>query len=66
MKEYIRTEYITDFMQKQKLSKKAFSELCGITVYTLNRILLNNVSLRISPYVKIAKAIKVRLSDLFL
>ena len=64
MQKTINTELITDFMQKQNLNKKAFCELCDISVYMLNKVLLKNTKISIVPYIKIADAIKISLDDL--
>jgi len=63
MENLVNTELITNYMRDNKLSKKAFCELCKISVGTLNKI-LNNVHLRVTPYLKIARLLNVRMSEL--
>lgn len=61
----IKTELITNFIKENNLSKAAFCKLCKISTGTLNRVLADNNALRISALFKIAKAIKIKLHELF-
>ena len=65
MENLIKTELIENFMSEKKLSKVGFCKECKISVATLNKILRNNDNLRIIALFKIAKVMKINISDLF-
>lgn len=60
----INTELINCYLKKQKLTKTDFCKVCGISLYTLNKILKNNKIRSVVPFIKIAKLMKVMLKDL--
>ena len=51
-------------MKENHLNKAAFCRLCGISVYSLNKILTNPKGLRVTPIVKIVNLLNIKLSDL--
>ncbi|MBO5394790.1 MAG: helix-turn-helix transcriptional regulator [Clostridia bacterium] len=64
MKNTINTKPILSFMKENHLNKAAFCRLCGISVYSLNKILTNPKGLRVTPIVKIVNLLNIKLSDL--
>ena len=64
MKIRIKIELILNFMKEQGLNKKQFCKLCGIGMDTLNKLLSNNVKIRLISAYKIAKTLSIRMQDL--
>lgn len=62
-KNYVNTKLIFDFMKQNNLSKKQFSERCGISVGCLNRF-LSGQSILSSKLRKIILALGVKAKDL--
>ncbi|MBP3344742.1 MAG: helix-turn-helix domain-containing protein [Clostridia bacterium] len=64
MKTIVNKNLITSYMNNNKMSKTLFCKKCGISLYVLNKIMTNPEGMRIPPFIKIAKTINVKLSDL--
>lgn len=60
----INIQIIVDYMQQHKLNKAQFCDACGISIYTLNKILKNESIRKITPFIKMALYMKVKLKDL--
>ena len=65
MKSRLKTELIKYYIFKNKLTKKAFCEKCGISTYALNKLLKHDYSVGISAVFKIAKVIDIELYLMF-
>jgi DNA-binding XRE family transcriptional regulator len=66
MKIKMNIELIKDFMEKNKLSKKQLAKDCSISVPTLNKILSSNPNFKCFSALRLAKRMKVRVSDIFM
>lgn len=58
-------DIIKKWMEHRKFSKKKTAEYCGISVATLNKLLLGKTNVRITNAIKLVKALKISL-DLLL
>lgn len=61
----IDTKLIEKYMVANSLSKNKFCNVCGISVCTLKKILLNDFNFGISALFKIAKVIKMEVYQMF-
>lgn len=61
----INIALIIKHMEKHKLSKIAFCNLCKISVGTLNKILAGKDNVRITALFKIAKILNIKICELF-
>ena len=60
----MNTKIIIEFMQQHKQTKTEFCNACGISLYILNKILNNVYPLKITPFIKMALYMNVKLKDL--
>lgn len=64
MKNKFKKEIIDNYLKENKISKTRFCKLCGISPYTLKKI-LNNENYEISALLKIAKVIEIQVYQMF-
>ncbi len=64
MKNKFKKEIIDNYLKENKISKTRFCKLCGISPYTLKKI-LNNENYEISALFKIAKVIEIKVFQIF-
>ena len=64
MKNKFKKEIIDNYLIENKISKTRFCKLCGISPYTLKKI-LNNENYEISALFKIAKVIEIQVYQMF-
>lgn len=64
MKNKFKKETIDNYLKDNKISKTRFCKLCGISPYTLKKI-LNNENYEISALFKIAKVIEIQVYQMF-
>ena len=64
MKDKFKKEIIENYLIENKISKTEFCKLCGISVYTLEKI-TNNKDYDISALFKIAKVVKIKVYQMF-
>ena len=66
MNNLINNKLIKDFIKKNKLTKKAFSNLAGIRLKDLNKIFKYNYNVDINVLFKIAKVMKIEVYQIFI
>ena len=64
MKNKFKKEIIDNYLKENKISKTRLCKLCGISPYTLKKI-LNNENYEISALFKIAKVIEIQVYQMF-
>lgn len=64
MKNKFKKEIIKRYLKANKISKTKFCKLCGISRYTLEKI-MNNKNYNINALFKIAKVIKTQVYQMF-
>ena len=64
MKKFFNTDFILNYMKENHLSKTKFCKLCHIGMSTLNKLLHDDLSLRIKLLWKLAKGMNVDLRNL--
>lgn len=57
---------ISVFIWENKLTKKEFAQMCGISTNVLRKILKGYINFKASAIFKVAKIMKVHLKELFL
>lgn len=56
---------INSYIKVNKLTKKSFCKLCGISLETLNKIYANETDFLLSDLFKIANTLKIAVAGLF-
>lgn len=64
MENIIKTEVILEFMEKNNLSPTAFCRLCKISKSSYDKIMNNDLRVKIRTVLKIMVAMKIRLNQL--
>lgn len=59
-----KTEIITNFIKENNLTKTKFCQLCNIRLITYEKIFHNKFNIDLNDLVKIAKMIKIEISQL--
>lgn len=62
----INVELISNFINKNNLTKTKFCKLCGISLKTLNKFYNNDFSLTIPPLIKVLKVLNISSCDLII
>ncbi len=65
MKNEFKKEVIENYLKINRISKMKFCKLCGVSLYTLKKIMNNNLNYRIDALFKIAKVINIQVSQMF-
>ena len=65
MKNEYKKELIENYLAANKISKTKFCKLCGISLYTLQKIMNNNRNYQIAALFKIAKLLKIQVYQMF-
>ncbi|MBQ9795437.1 MAG: hypothetical protein IJW36_00550 [Clostridia bacterium] len=65
MENLINTKLIKNFIKKNYLTKKAFSNIAKIRLNDLNKLLKNNLNVDAVVLFKIAKVVGVQVYELF-
>ncbi len=61
----VNKELIFNFMKDNHLTKKTFAEKCGISVYTLNRIIAGSGRVKSNKVLKVVRVMEIRFFDLW-
>lgn len=64
MENIIKTEVILEFMEKNNLSPTAFCKFCKISKSSYDKIMNNDLRVKIKTVLKIMVAMKIRLNQL--
>lgn len=64
--EGINVKIIEDYIKNNNLSKTKFCKMCGISLYNLNKILKNDLTVKIIPLLKVIKYIDISSCDLII
>ena len=64
-KDRLRTELITKYMEENRLSKRQFCKLCGITVLVFDKMFRQDFKIGISKFLKVCKILKKYPSEMF-
>lgn len=66
VKYYLDSQLVEKFMKENNLTKKAFCDLCGISVYILKRMLTNASQVGAFKVYKVAVTMNVKADDLII
>lgn len=65
MKNEFKKEIIENYLKAKKISKTKFCKLCGISLDTLKKIMMNQRNYRTNALFKIAKVINIQVYQMF-